>query len=33
MREVWRDVAKYEGLYKVSDQGRIKSLKREELKK
>jgi NUMOD4 motif/HNH endonuclease len=28
MREVWRDIATYEGLYKVSDQGRIKSLKR-----
>ena len=27
-KEVWRDVKGYEGLYQVSDQGRVKSLKR-----
>ena len=26
--EVWRDIEGYEGLYKVSDQGRVKSLER-----
>ena len=26
--EEWRDVAGYEGLYQVSDQGRVKSLER-----
>lgn len=24
--EVWRDIEGYEGLYQVSDQGRVKSL-------
>lgn len=28
MDEIWKDVSGYEGLYKVSNQGRIKSLKR-----
>ena len=28
MSEEWRDVAGYEGLYQVSDQGRVKSLER-----
>lgn len=28
MEEIWRDVKGYEGLYQVSDLGRIKSLKR-----
>lgn len=28
MSEVWRDVVGYEGLYQVSDQGRVKSLER-----
>ena len=28
MSEEWRDVAGYEGLYQVSDQGRVKSLAR-----
>ncbi len=27
-KEYWRDVPEYEGLYRVSDQGRVKSLKR-----
>lgn len=26
--EVWRDIEGYEGLYQVSDQGRVKSLER-----
>lgn len=26
--EIWKDVAGYEGLYQVSDQGRVKSLER-----
>ena len=26
--EIWRDIEGYEGLYQVSDQGRVKSLKR-----
>ena len=28
MSEVWRDVVGYEGLYQMSDQGRVKSLER-----
>lgn len=28
MKEIWRDVPKYEGLYQVSNLGRIKSLER-----
>ena len=28
MSEEWRDVVGYEGLYQVSDQGRVKSLER-----
>ena len=28
MSEVWRDIDGYEGLYQVSDQGRVKSLER-----
>ena len=28
--EVWKDVAGYEGLYQVSDQGRVKSLERKD---
>lgn len=28
MSEVWRDIEDYEGLYQVSDQGRVKSLER-----
>lgn len=27
-KEIWRDIEGYEGLYQVSDQGRVKSLKR-----
>ena len=30
MSEEWRDVAGYEGLYQVSDQGRVKSLERKD---
>ena len=26
--EIWRDIEGYEGLYQVSNEGRIKSLKR-----
>lgn len=26
INEVWRDIANYEGLYMVSDYGRIKSM-------
>lgn len=26
--EIWRDIAGYEGLYQVSDMGRVKSLER-----
>jgi hypothetical protein len=26
--EVWRDIAGYEGLYQVSDLGRVKSVER-----
>lgn len=29
MREIWKDITDYEGLYQVSNLGRIKSLKRE----
>ena len=28
--EIWRDVVGYEGLYQVSDQGRVKSLERKD---
>ena len=28
MKEIWKDVIGYEGLYQVSNYGRIKSLKR-----
>ena len=27
MEEIWKDIPGYEGLYQVSDQGRIKRLK------
>ena len=27
-KEIWRDIEGYEGLYRVSDQGRVKSLER-----
>ena len=27
-KEIWRDIEGYEGLYQVSDQGRVKSLER-----
>ena len=27
-KEIWKDITGYEGLYQVSDQGRVKSLKR-----
>lgn len=30
MSEEWRDIKGYEGLYQVSDQGRVKSLKRKD---
>ena len=33
MSEEWRDVVGYEGLYQVSDQGRVKSLERIIIKK
>ena len=33
MSEEWRDVVGYEGLYQVSDQGRVKSLERTIIKK
>ena len=33
MSEVWRDIEGYEGLYQVSDQGRVKSLERITIKK
>lgn len=29
MKEIWRDIKGYEGLYQVSDLGRVKSLKKE----
>ena len=29
-KEIWRDVKGYEGLYKVSSEGRVKSLKRKD---
>ena len=29
-KEVWRDIEGYEGLYQVSDQGRVKSLERKD---
>ena len=29
-KEIWRDIEGYEGLYQVSDQGRVKSLKRKD---
>ena len=28
MNEIWRDIKKYEGLYQVSNLGRIKSCKK-----
>jgi len=28
MKEVWKDIPRYEGLYRVSDMGRVKSLNR-----
>lgn len=33
MMEEWRDIAGYEGLYQVSNQGRVKSLKRWDVNK
>lgn len=30
MREIWRDIAGYEGLYQISNLGRVKSLERNE---
>jgi len=29
MKEIWKDIKDYEGLYKVSNKGRVKSLRRE----
>lgn len=29
-KEIWKDITGYEGLYQVSDQGRVKSLKRKD---
>lgn len=29
MKEIWKDIEGYEGLYQVSNLGRVKSLKRE----
>lgn len=26
--EIWRDIPNYEGLYQISDKGRVKSLSR-----
>ena len=28
MKEIWKDIEGYEGLYQVSNKGRVKSLKR-----
>ena len=28
MQEIWKDIEGYEGLYQVSNKGRVKSLKR-----
>lgn len=28
MKEIWKDIKNYEGLYQVSNMGRVKSLKR-----
>ena len=28
MKEIWKDIKGYEGLYQVSNMGRVKSLKR-----
>lgn len=28
MKEIWKDIKEYEGIYQVSNQGRIKSLER-----
>ena len=28
MKEIWKDIEGYEGLYQVSNLGRVKSLKR-----
>ena len=33
MEEIWKDVPNYEGLYQVSNLGRVKSLDREFLDK
>lgn len=33
MREVWKDVLGYEGLYQISDQGRVFSVRRGKLRK
>ena len=33
MEEVWKDIPEYEGLYQVSNLGRVKSLKREKFLK
>lgn len=33
MKEVWKDVVGYEGYYKVSNLGRIKTVPRESKKK
>ena len=32
MKEVWRDIKDYEGLYQVSNLGNIKSLHRNKIK-
>ena len=29
MKEIWKDIKDYEGLYKISNKGRVKSLRRE----
>lgn len=33
MSEIWKDIAGYEGLYQISNQGRVKSLKRWDVNK
>lgn len=33
MKEIWKDIPNYEGLYQISNLGRVKSLKREAIQK
>lgn len=33
MKEIWKDIPKYEGLYQISNTGKVKSLTRTVLKK